>query len=667
MSGRKKVTIKVSEKPKSSKKKTTVVKITKPRAAVHVAGHGDYRPTSQNRIRGRGDYFGDLLGGLGQKAGNWAQSKLSSLFGFGDYRTSGPKSNSLSKMVRRAADTRSENQSASSPSQNPFVMGAMSVQFAGGPPRIQHREYVGAVYATGSPNFSTTAYRIQPGLRGSNALMPWGCSVAGCFQMYELHGMVLEYVSTSSNYSATSALGSVCLSTVYDAEKPPLATLLEVNNNEFTTSANPSVSFYHPVECAKGDAPTTVRYVRTSNSVASSTDERLDDVGIFQVSLNGLVADAGTQVGELWCSYDITFLKAALPDLHSGTTAAFSCSSAPFLYNLLSEGYLISNPQNSLPVVVTHPLGLPPGAARFNFPTNYNGSYQLTMIATQDFMNSSANMQVVGVGSDISPVTLIPQVVAGSASTVNIIESLGINFSTLPGTTVANMMSFTQLFSTIAENPDQNFIDLLVDGGATTGLPASSIIVLISPLDNDIQSESALLEKKMSKDPQFRAMVNAMRSQTWTNLSPPSLVGPSSHAAPLPQIKEISVERYMQRAAQPSRAPDCASSASSSIHCAAALSCPASAVPASMSPPSSGVQDNADQPGASPSLSNPSVARVRREISAEYEEDRWVLSDRSVSSTPLRPLPPSQVSTAAEDALGAALEAALRRRGLTPL
>jgi hypothetical protein len=666
MSGRKKVTIKVSEKPKSSKKKTMVVKIAKPRAAVHVVGHGDYRPTSQNRIRGRGDYFGDLLGGLGQKAGNWAQSKLSSLFGFGDYRTRGPKSNSLSKMVSRAAETRSENLSASSPSQNPFVMGAMSVQFAGGPPRIQHREYVGAVYATGSANFSTTAYRIQPGLRGSTALMPWGCSVAGCFQMYELHGMVLEYVSTSSNYSATSALGSISLSTVYDAEKPPLATLLDVNNNEFTTSANPSVSFYHPVECAKGDAPTTVKYVRTSNSVASSTDERLDDVGIFQVSLNGLVAEAGTQVGELWCSYDITFLKAALPDLHAGTTASFSCVDAPFLYNVLTEGYLISNPQNSLPVVVSYPLGLPPGSARFNFPTNYNGSYQLTMIATQDTM-SQANIQVVGLGDDLSPITLIPQIIGGNASTVNLLGSVGLNESTTPGATVANVLTFTYLFSTIAENPDQNFIDLLVDGTTVSGAPHSTVIVLISPLDNDVQSESALLERKMSKDPQFRAMVNAMRSQSWPNLTPPKLIGSSSHAAPLPQIKEISAERYMRRGSPPPRAPDCASSASSSVHCAAALDCPASAVPASMSPPSGGVHDNAEQPGAGPCLTNQSVARVRREISTEFEEDRWVLSDRSTSSTPLRPLPPSQMSTVAEDALGAALEAALRRRGLTPL
>lgn len=662
MSSRKKVVIKVSEKPKSAKKKTMVVKVAKPRGAAKLAGSGDYRPTSQNRIRGRGDYFGDLLGGLGQKAGNWAQSKLSSLFGFGDYRTSGPKSNSLSKMVHRAAETRSENQSGSSPSQNPFVMGAMSVQFAGGPPRIQHREYIGAVYATGSSSFSTTAYRIQPGLRGTTALMPWGCSVAGCFQMYELHGMVLEYVSTSSNYSATSALGSISLSTVYDAEKPPLATLLEVNNNEYTTSANPSVSFYHPVECAKGDAPTAVRYVRTSNSVASSTDERLDDVGIFQVSLNGLVATAGTQVGELWCSYDITFLKAALPDLHAGTTAVFTCLSSPAMVNLLKEGYLSPNPQNSLPVVVTRPLGLPPGAARFNFPTNYNGNYQLTAIVTQDGMNGSANMQVVGVGSDISPITLIPQIIAGSASTVNIIESLGINFSTLPGTTVANMMTFTQLFSTIAENPEQNFIDLLVDGGSTTG-SSSSIIVLISPLDNDVMSESALLEKKMSKDPQFRAMINAMRSQTWTNLSPPPLVG-STSSPPGP----LSSSAWAGHNCSPlPRAPGCASMASSPVHCAAASSSPASAVPASMSPPSSGVRDNADLPEEGPTIPNPSVARVRREISAEYEEDRWVLSDRSLSTTPLRPQPPSQVSTAAEDALATALEAALRRRGLTPL
>lgn len=500
MSSRKKVTIKVKEKPKSAKKmskKTTTVTIP-------IKGRGDYRPTSQTRLHGRGDYFGDVLGGLGQKLGNWAQGKVSSLFGFGDYRTGGPKSNSLSRMVQRASSTRSENETGSSPSQNPFVMGAMSVQFAGGPPRVQHREYIGPVLAPGGPAFSTTAYRIQPGVRGNRTLFPWGNSVAACFQQYELHGMVLEYVSTSSNYSATSALGSVSLSTVYDAEVPPLATLLEVNNNEYTTSANPATSFYHPIECARGDAPTTIKYVRTSNTVESDTDERLDDVGIFQISLNGLVAEAGTQIGQLWCSYDITFLKAALPDLHAGTTAVFSCPDAPSLEALLGEeGYLFPNPQNSLPVVVSRPLGLPPGACRFSLPTNFNGNYLLSMYVTGDAMTTSQLLQIIGRGSDIVGNSYLPQSIAGALSTTSSQISYGINAVTLPGTTVSNYMTLAYTFSTIAENPEQNFIDVVCSGSSTGSV---TMCAIFTPMDNDIISSEDALRRRLAKDPALRSL-----------------------------------------------------------------------------------------------------------------------------------------------------------------
>jgi hypothetical protein len=635
MSSRKKVVIKVAEKPKSSKKKTLMVVKSKPRSMQVVKGSGDYRPTSQTRLRGRGDYFGDLLGGLGQKAGNWAQSKLSSLFGFGDYRTNGPKSNSLSKMVRRAADTRSENTSASSPSQNPFVMGAMSVQFAGGPPRIQHREYVGAIYATGLPSFSTTAYRIQPGLRGTNALFPWGCSVAGCFQMYELHGMVLEYVSTSSNYSATSALGSVSLSTVYDAEQPPLSTLLEVNNNEFTTSANPAVSFYHPVECAKGDAPTTVRYVRTSNSVSSGSDERLDDVGVFQVSLNGLVAEEGTQIGELWCSYDITFLKAALPDLHAGTTALFTCESAPSLSSLLGvEGFLRPNPQNSYPVVVSRPLGLPTGACRFNLPTNYNGSYSCSIIVTGDGMGPTAVVQGYSTGTDVENLTILPQAIASSLSLASNITAIGINFATLPGTTANNIMTSTFCFSTIAENPEQNYIDFVCDGG-TTGT-AVTIAVIFSPLDNDIMSERMVLEKRLKADPSLRAMVNYLRIK-------PDQPPPLNLCPPSVQLMAVA-------AAQ-------ARSANTGQHQSPAMSLPGGQEPGAACSSSS----------APPPL-NPSIARVVGERIAEFEEDRWIsCGPPSTSGTPSQQLLSSRLSTDGDDALAVALDAALRRRGLNPI
>jgi len=92
-----KIVLKAKPAKLASKAKKAVIK--------EIVGHGDYRPTTFKRIRGRGDYLGDLFGGLGQKAGNFLQGKFRDITGFGDYRSHGAKKNSLQQMVSRAADT----------------------------------------------------------------------------------------------------------------------------------------------------------------------------------------------------------------------------------------------------------------------------------------------------------------------------------------------------------------------------------------------------------------------------------------------------------------------------------------------------------------------------------------------------------------------------------
>jgi hypothetical protein len=269
----------------------------------------------------------------------------------------------------------------------------MNVQFGGGTvPRVCHREFIGPVY--GSANFNTTPYRIQPGLRGVGVLFPWASSVANCFTQYRLRGMILEYKTTSTNYSSQVGLGSVMMSTQYDAEASPLPSQIAVDNNEFTTSDAPSQSFIHPIECASGESAITVRYVQANNSSGGTDDQRFNDVGIFQISTIGQTDSAGLQIGELWASYDIEFLKPALPDVHAGT--AFS---AAFYSNVSDELFIGANVDqaSSYPVKVQDALNL-------TLPVGYAGNYLVNWQYLTDFSLGSACSPplVASSGSDVT-------------------------------------------------------------------------------------------------------------------------------------------------------------------------------------------------------------------------------------------------------------------------
>lgn len=492
-----------AKKPRSKQAKVTTT----------ITGRGDYRPTSFTRIRGRGDYFGDLLGGLGQKLGNAAQGAFRDLTGFGDYRSHGPKLNSISQMVTRAADTASQNFGTAGPSENPFVMGAMSVKFSGKAPRIQHREFISDVIVPASgPAFSTTAYNIQPGLSGIGTLFPWGSSVFGNFENYILHGMVLEYSTTSSNFSASSALGTVSMSTVYDAESPILANLKAVNNNEFTTSAPPCSSFYHPIECSPKSGATNVKFVRKSN-VSLDTDTRFDDVGIFQISLDGISAPVGTAIGQLWASYDIEVLKAVLPDIHVGTTGSWTfplsngsdgafTTAVPHAANSLPATLVSSNNGNNLAV---------------QMPSGYNGNYLMLVTGVADngaVLSSDSYIYPQASGTDITPVALFPTDTTATTE-----------FLSMHATSSQPQYAYAFAFSTIAENASENDVQIAwLNGGASKGFRSTLLIV---PLDNDVSDTNTFLAQLLRKQPGLARVAALLAQQSQSSSSLPNTLFPS--------------------------------------------------------------------------------------------------------------------------------------------
>jgi len=443
-------------------------------AAPSLKGHGDYRPTIYRRtLGGHGDYassFSDIGRSLGRTVGGIADGvgSVLKLFGVGDYNAT-------------SVDTSPITAAQNDPTMDGLKLKGSIMQFHNanggttGGFRFKKVELVAPVLATGSAAFSTTSYRIQPGVRGLNVVFPLGSQIAQCFQKYILHGMVFTYVSSSTPYSSITSVGHVYLSTLYNVESVPLASESEVANNVYTTFGRPFDSIVHGIECASKENPVTTRYIRSSNSASTGLDgdERLDDVGTFQVSLVGNTATVGSELGHLYVTYDIEFLQPIMPDLHVGTTAQFvgQVNQA----SLLST-QLVADPANSLPVTWTA------GTNQLQLPVGYNGNYLLLMFMTCDTGGFTTAPALASATSDITSLLLLPGAVSGTMGS----QQSFFKNNTSPTNSFA-VWAYT--FSTIANSLTNNRINIQAPAWAGTNLAGTTLYII--PLDNDITVDLA--------------------------------------------------------------------------------------------------------------------------------------------------------------------------------
>lgn len=258
---------------------------------------GPKRPYTKKTTEGNigsilGGTIGGALGGpagsaLGTVLGKGAHQLFTHLTGFGDYQING---NTLldggmsPPMIKNAVDK--------------------------GGVIVRHREYLQDIDST--VLFTRLNFPINPGLPGT---FPWLSTVASCFEEYKFRGLVFEFKSLSSDAvlsSATSsALGAVIMATDYNVLNPLFANKSQMENYEFANSAKPSLSFCHPVECKKSQTPNIPLYVRTPATALAGSDQRLYDLGMFQVATVGMQAASGV-AGEIWCTYEIEFYKPRL-------------------------------------------------------------------------------------------------------------------------------------------------------------------------------------------------------------------------------------------------------------------------------------------------------------------------------------------------------------------
>jgi len=282
----------------------TPEELSSPRYRRQMARRSNAPPAVRNAFGAGINELSAIPRSIGNAAGygisgiaDFVGSKLGSIFGQGDYVMPGytPAQNSL---VLSGA--------------TPQVISSIDREF-----NIRFREYIGDVTTGAANTFSITEYPIQPGLPDT---FPWLSQVAANFEQYRINGMIFEFKSLSADAlnSTNTALGSVIMATEYNSVNSGFTSKQQMENHEFSVSAKQSCSVLHPIECKRSQTPVSELYVRNTTP-ASNSDLRLYDLGKFYIATSGQQATA-INIGELWVTYDVTFLKPnqAYPILSAG-------------------------------------------------------------------------------------------------------------------------------------------------------------------------------------------------------------------------------------------------------------------------------------------------------------------------------------------------------------
>jgi hypothetical protein len=171
---------------------------------------------------------------------------------------------------------------------------------------FRHREFLGTVLST-TTAFSVQTFDINPGLDDS---FPWLAAVAAGFTSYRMRGLLYDFKSRATSYSATPSLGYVALATNYDALLPTFGSERELLNYQFATSCATDKDMVHPVECAKDKVVLPQLYLRT-HAAPDPSDKRMYDLGKLNLAVGGQSTD-GAVIGELWATFEIELLMPKL-------------------------------------------------------------------------------------------------------------------------------------------------------------------------------------------------------------------------------------------------------------------------------------------------------------------------------------------------------------------
>lgn len=349
-----------------------------------------------NTLGNLGGVAGSFLGGpaggaLGSALGRGAGALYNYVAGHGDYKV---MSNSLTGLGTGTLPSFVNSESGN---------------------RIVHKEYIADVISSGSAStFSISKYPIQPAFT-----FPWLSEIAQQYQQYRINGMIFEFKTTSSDAlnSTNTALGEIILATQYNVNNPDPVNAQQMYQLEYTSSCKPSMSILHPIECARGQSQTVI--LDTRNGAAASTttgDLRLYDLGNFYIATNGLQGTS-VNVGQLWVTYDISFLKPQLGN-NSDVGDHYQLNSTVTTSNWFGTTIPVASSTSDLGSVISG-VG---GNGVITIPPTYTGSIL---------------MMYVIFGSSTAACSSPTVTASGGASNLNLFKANASSFVG-PGTTCAN-------------------------------------------------------------------------------------------------------------------------------------------------------------------------------------------------------------------------------------
>lgn len=262
----------------------------------YYGNRGGYRG---RRFRGYGAYtmdsgadFGTRWGGylgskLGEYVGGAAQGLVRQFTGYGDYKI---KANALMP-------------GESGTIVNPNVHGGQV---------FRGTEYLGDIISGAPGSFTLQSFDINAALEKT---FPKLAQCMANYDQYVVEGMFFEFRSMSADAlnSTNTALGQVVMACNYNVLSPNFSTKQAMEEYDGGISIKPAESCKFFIECSRSESPLDVLYTRSA-LVPTGADQRMYDLGNFQIATNGLQG-TNVNVGELWVTYQIAGLK---PKLFSG-------------------------------------------------------------------------------------------------------------------------------------------------------------------------------------------------------------------------------------------------------------------------------------------------------------------------------------------------------------
>lgn len=244
------------------------------------------------------------------------------------------------------------------------------------------REYVSEIYGprAGVP-FQVQSFAINPGLE---ATFPWLSQVAQNYDEYDMHQCIFTFKSTTteSSNSDNGQVGTVIMTTNYNAAAANFQDKAEMQRYEGACSARLTETLLHGVECDPDKlSGSRGNYIR-NNPVVVGQDLKTYDHGKFQIAVaNASSVYADVSLGELWVTYTVTLRKSKFyTALGLGITKDIFVSNGGEVLNITNSisimgTDILKGQQNNLGCLLTQVTK----GVQITFPASFRGYLKILL------------------------------------------------------------------------------------------------------------------------------------------------------------------------------------------------------------------------------------------------------------------------------------------------